>query len=153
MKTEKKMSEPRGIALEEMTIGQSAEAVRVVQEADLDMFAQVSGDYNPVHMDEAFARKTPFRGRIAHGALVASYISGVLGNQLPGPGAIFLGLNMRFFRPTRIGDEVVTTVTVKSVDLKSRKAMMDCQCTVNGEVAMQAEAEVMVRKQRRKADS
>lgn len=146
------MSEPRGIALEEMEIGQFAETVRVVEEADLDLFAKVSGDYNPVHMDEEFARRTPFRGRIAHGALIASFISGVLGNQLPGPGAIFLGLNLRFFRPTRIGDEVTTRVTVKSVDLKTRKAMMDCVCTVNGDVAMEAEAEVMVRKRRKKTD-
>ena len=145
------MSEVRGVALEEMEIGQSAEAVRTVSEADLDMFAKVSGDYNPVHMDEEFARSTPFRGRIAHGALVASYISGVLGNQLPGPGAIFLGLNMRFFLPTRIGDEVTTRVTVKEIDLKGRRAVMDCVCLVKGELTMQAEAEVMVRKRRRKA--
>lgn len=146
------MAEVRGIALEEMEIGQSAEAVRTVTEADLDMFAKVSGDYNPVHMDEEFARATPFRGRIAHGALVASFISGVLGNQLPGPGAIFLGLNMRFFHPVRIGDEVTTRVTVKSVDLKSRRAVMDCVCQVNGDLTMQAEAEVMVRKRRRKTE-
>jgi len=145
------MAEVHGIALEEMEIGQFAEAVRTVTEDDLDMFAKVSGDYNPVHMDEEFARKTPFRGRIAHGALVASYISGVLGNQLPGPGAIFLGLNMRFFLPTRIGDEVTTRVAVKSVDLKSRKAVMDCTCHVGDKLTMQAEAEVMVRKHRRKS--
>lgn len=147
------MSEARAIALEEMEIGQSAEAVRTVTEEDLELFAKVSGDYNPVHMDEDFARKTPFRGRIAHGALVASYISGVLGNQLPGPGAIFLGLNMRFFHPTRIGDEVKTRVEVKSVDLKSRKAVMDCTCYVGDKLTMQAEAEVMVRKRRRSADA
>lgn len=145
------MSEVRAIAIDDLEIGQSAEAVRVVTEEDLELFAKVSGDYNPVHMDEDFARATPFRGRIAHGALVASFISGVLGNQLPGPGAIFLGLNLRFFRPTRIGDEVTTRVTVKSVDLKSRKAIMDCLCTIGGEVAMEAEAEVMVRKRRRKS--
>ena len=144
------MSEQRGIALEEMQIGQTAESVRIVEEADLDLFAKVSGDYNPVHMDEEFARATPFRGRIAHGALVASFISGVLGNQLPGPGAIFLGLNMRFSRPVRIGDEVTTRVEVKSIDLKSRKAVMDCVCLVEGQVAMQAEAEVMLRKRRKK---
>ena len=144
------MSEVRGVALDEMEIGQSAEAVRTVSEEDLDMFAKVSGDYNPVHMDEEFARATPFRGRIAHGALVASFISGVLGNQLPGPGAIFLGLNMRFSRPVRIGDEVTTRVEVKSIDLKSRKAVMDCVCLVEGQVAMQAEAEVMLRKRRKK---
>ena len=146
------MAEVRGIALEEMEIGQSAEAVRTVTEEDLDLFAKVSGDYNPVHMDEEFARATPFRGRIAHGALVASFISGVLGNQLPGPGAIFLGLNMRFFLPTRIGDEVTTRVTVKSVDLKSRKAIMLCICTVGDKTTMEAEAEVMVRKRRKKSD-
>lgn len=146
------MAEVRGIALEEMEIGQSAEAVRTVTEEDLDMFAKVSGDYNPVHMDEEFARSTPFRGRIAHGALVASFISGVLGNQLPGPGAIFLGLNMRFFLPTRIGDEVTTRVTVKSVDLKSRKALMQCICTVGDKTTMEAEAEVMVRKRRKRTD-
>ena len=72
------MSELQGVELEEMEIGLSAEAVRVVTEEDLDLFAKVSGDYNPVHMDEEFARKTPFRGRIAHGALIASFISGVL---------------------------------------------------------------------------
>ncbi|MHA6289104.1 MaoC family dehydratase [Maricaulis sp. CAU 1757] len=145
------MSDSPGIALEEMEIGQFAEAVRTVTEEDLDMFAKVSGDYNPVHMDEEFARRTPFRGRIAHGALVASFISGVLGNQLPGPGAIFLGLNMRFFQPTRIGDVVTTRVTVKEVDLKSRKAVMDCECRVGDTLTMKAEAEVMVRKRRRKA--
>lgn len=144
------MSEPTGIPLEEMQIGQFAETVRDVTEATLDMFAEVSGDYNPVHMDEAFARKTPFRGRIAHGALVASFISGVLGNQLPGPGSIFLGLNMRFHLPVRIGDTVTTRVTVKSVDLETRRAVMDCVCEVNGKVTMQADAEVMVRKPRKK---
>jgi|TARA_R110000868_G_scaffold225999_3_gene478351 3-hydroxybutyryl-CoA dehydratase len=145
------MSENIGIALEEMRIGQSAEAARVVEEADLELFAKVSGDYNPVHMDEEYARSTPFRGRIVHGALVASHISGVLGNQLPGPGAIFLALNMQFSQPVRIGDEVLTRVTVKAIDIQSRRLTMDCVCTVGGKVAMQAEAEVMVRKRRRKS--
>ncbi|MBO6730149.1 MAG: MaoC family dehydratase [Maricaulis sp.] len=147
------MSEQTAIELEDMEIGHCAEAVRVVTEEDLELFAKVSGDYNPVHMDEEFARKTPFRGRIAHGALIASFISGVLGNQLPGPGAIFLGLNMRFALPTRIGDEVTTRVTVKSVDLKSRKAVMDCVCMAEGKELMRAEAEVMVRKRRKKKDA
>ena len=146
------MSEMPGIALDEMEIGQFAEAVRTVTEEDLELFAKVSGDYNPVHMDEEFARRTPFRGRIAHGALVASFISGVLGNQLPGPGAIFLGLNMTFFQPTRIGDEVTTKVTVKEIDLKARKAVMACECTVGDKLTMQAEAIVMVRKRRKKSD-
>ena len=144
------MSENQGYALEELEIGLSAQTVKLVTEADIQAFAEVSGDFNPVHMDEDFARRTPFRGRIAHGALTASLISGVLGNQLPGPGAIFLGLNMRFALPTRIGDEVTTRVTVKAVDLKSRKAIMDCVCMADGKELMRAEAEVMVRKRRKK---
>jgi len=143
------MSEGQGVSLDELEIGQFAERVKTVSEQDLELFAEVSGDRNPVHMDEEFARRTPFRGRIAHGALVASYISGVLGNQLPGPGAIFMGLNMRFHRPVRIGDTVTARATVKSIDMKTRVVVMDCICSVEGEACMLAEAEVMVRKRRR----
>ena len=144
------MQDFTGFALDELEIGQSAEEVKTVTEADLEAFAEVSGDRNPVHMDEAFARATPFRGRIAHGALVASYISGVLGNQLPGPGAIFIGLNLKFMRPVRIGDTVTARATVKSIDPKTRRVFMDCVCLVEGEAAMEAEAEIMIRKRRKK---
>ena len=146
------MSRSQGYALSEMHVGQSAELVRVVDEAALQQFAEVSGDHNPVHMDEEFARRTPYRGRIAHGALVASYISGVLGNQLPGPGAIFVGLNLRFHKPVRIGDTVTARATVKSIDEKARRVILDCVCEVGGEITMQAEAEVMVRKRRNKPE-
>ena len=74
------------IPLEDLHIGRSAEIVRLVDDAAVRAFAEVSGDYNPLHLDEDYARRTPFRGRIAHGALIASFISGVLGNELPGPG-------------------------------------------------------------------
>ena len=144
------MSQVQGRSLDELEIGQFAEAVKTVSEEDLELFAQVSGDRNPVHMDETFARATPFRGRIVHGALVASFISGVLGNQLPGPGAIFMGLNMRFLKPVRIGDTVVARATVKTIDAKTRKVIMDCLCTVEGDSVMEAEAEVMVRKRRKR---
>ena len=147
------MSEPTVIPLEEIQIGQYAETVNVVTEDTIRQFAEVSGDYNPVHMDENFARKTPFRGRIAHGALIASFISGVLGNHLPGPGAIFLTMTLDFKLPTRIGDTVVSRATVKSIDLNTRILVMDCTCMVDGKLTLQSTAEVMVRKIRNKKTS
>ncbi|HAQ34355.1 MAG: (R)-hydratase [Maricaulis sp.] len=141
------------IPLEDLHIGRSAEIVRLVDDAAVRAFAEVSGDYNPLHLDEDYARRTPFRGRIAHGALIASFISGVLGNELPGPGAIFVGMDIRFQRPVRIGDTVVSRAEVTGVDLKTRMVSMDCTCTVDGELAMSAAATVMVRTRRKKSES
>src|SRR5271170_4522447 len=95
-----------GLCLEDLSVGQSAARTRTVTEADIVAFAAVTGDENPVHMDEAYAAATPFKGRIAHGMLSAGYISAVLGVDLPGPGAIYLSQSLRFRRPVRIGDEV-----------------------------------------------
>ena len=145
------MSVKDPIPLEDLHIGRSAEIVRLVDDATVRAFAEVSGDFNPLHMDEDYARRTPFRGRIAHGALIASFISGVLGNELPGPGAIFVGMDIRFQRPVRIGDTVVSRAEVTGVDLKTRTVTMDCACTVEGELAMSAVATVMVRTRRKKS--
>ncbi|MEL7232057.1 MAG: MaoC family dehydratase, partial [Pseudomonadota bacterium] len=84
------MSVKDGYKFEDLSIGMSHETVHTITEKDIDLFAEVSGDRNPLHMDEAYASQTPFGQRIAHGALTASYISGILGNNLPGPGAIFV---------------------------------------------------------------
>lgn len=145
------MSVKDPIPLEDLHIGRSAEITRLVDDAAVRAFAEVSGDYNPLHLDEEYARRTPFRGRIAHGALIASFISGVLGNELPGQGAIFVGMDIRFQRPVRIGDTVLAKATVLEVDLKSRMVTMDCVCTVEGEIAMTAKATVMVRTRRKKS--
>lgn len=144
------MSDFEGYAITELEVGQTAEITRVVDEEAIQRFAEVSGDFNPLHMDEAYASRTPFRGRIAHGALVASYISCVLGNHLPGPGAIFAGMNMRFERPVRIGETVKARATVVEVDIKARKVKLECVCSVEGETCMAADAEVIVRKRRKK---
>src|ERR1700683_987537 len=111
---EKTMSAARhleGRYLEDLAIGQSAERKRVATAADIEAFAVVTGDDNPVHLDEAYAAKTSFGGRIAHGMLSAGYISAVLGTQLPGPGAIYVSQTLNFRRPVRIGDEVTARVT------------------------------------------
>ena len=146
------MSDFEGFGITELEIGQSAEIVRVADEEAVRKFAEVSGDFNPLHMDEAYASKSPFRGRIVHGALVASFVSCVLGNHLPGPGAIFVGMNMRFERPVRVGDRVIARATVTEIDVKARRVKLACVCEVDGQLCMAADAEVVVRKRRKSAD-
>lgn len=142
------MTGGEGFGINELVIGQTAEISRLVDDETVRRFAEVSGDFNPLHMDEAYAARSPFRGRIAHGALVASFISCVLGNHLPGPGAVFAGMTMRFERPVRIGDTVVARATVVEIDVKARKVKLACVCEVDGQVCMEADAEVVVRKRR-----
>ena len=134
----------QGLYFDELSVGQSAEITRVVGSADIEAFAAVSGDDNPVHMDEAYARTTTFGGRIAHGMLAASYVSAVLGTRLPGPGAIYLSQSLRFRRPVKIGDPVTARVTVKALDADRGRATLETVCTVNGKTVVDGEAVVVV---------
>lgn len=143
------MNEFEGFGINELEVGQTAEIVRVADDESVRKFAEVSGDFNPLHMDEEYARKSPFRGRIVHGALVASFISCVLGNHLPGPGAVFVGMTMRFERPVRVGDTVITRATVTEVDVKARRVKLACVSEVDGQTCLEADAEVIVRKRRK----
>ena len=118
--------------------------MHVVNEGDLIAFAEVSGDRNPVHLDEAYAQTTQFKGRIAHGMLSAAYISAVLGTQLPGPGCIYLAQAMRFKRPVRIGDEVTTRATVTDIDQEKARVTFSTVCSVGGKAVVEGEATVMV---------
>ncbi|MHA1587696.1 MAG: MaoC family dehydratase [Candidatus Thorarchaeota archaeon] len=97
---------------EDIRIGQHAEYVRTVTSEDIEMFGQVSGDYNPLHFDEDWAKTTMFKGRIAHGILTATYVSTVIGMKLPGPGTIYISQSMKFRRPVRIGDKITARVEV-----------------------------------------
>src|SRR5258707_15625516 len=99
---------------------------KTVTERDVELFGEVSGDKNPVHFDEDYAKGTIFKGRIAHGMLSASFISTVLGMQIPGPGTIFMSATTRFKAPVRIGDTVVTTCTVREVNSEKRRGIFDC---------------------------
>lgn len=136
----------QGLYFEDLSVGQSATMTRAVSEADIVAFAAVSGDNNPVHLDEAFAQTTMFKGRIAHGMLSAAYISAVIGTQLPGPGAIYLSQSMKFRSPVRIGDEVVTTVTITALDAERGHATFATVCQVNGKAVVEGEALIMVPK-------
>lgn len=134
----------QGFYFDELSVGQSAEVAHTVGAADIEAFAAVSGDVNPVHMDEAYAKTTAFGGRIAHGMLSAAYISAVLGNDLPGPGAIYLSQSLRFRRPVKIGDPVVARVTVKALDEAKAHATFETVCLVNGKTVVDGEALIMV---------
>jgi len=139
------------IPLEDFYVGQSADLTRIVDDETVRAFAEVSGDHNPLHLDEAFARRTPYRGRIAHGALIASYLSALLGNELPGPGSIFVSMDLGFRHPVRIGDTVVSRAEVTGIDLKTRMIELACTCRVGDTEVMTARASVMVRTRKRKS--
>jgi 3-hydroxybutyryl-CoA dehydratase len=133
-----------GVYLEDLEIGQTAELRRVVAEADIEAFAAVTGDSNPVHLDEAYAAATPFKGRIAHGMLSAGYISAVLGTELPGPGAIYVSQSLSFRRPVRIGDEVTAEVKVTAIDAARGRVTFATACVVAGKTVVEGEAVVIV---------
>ena len=133
-----------GFRLEDLSVGQSAEQAHTVTEADIAAFAAVSGDTNPLHMDEAYAATTAFKGRIAHGMLGASFISAILGNDLPGPGSVYLNQSLRFRRPIRIGDVVTARVSVAVIDADKARVTLETLCLVDGKAAIEGEAVVMV---------
>ena len=133
-----------GLFLEDLSVGQSAELVRTVTEADIVAFAQVTGDTNPVHLNADYAATTSFGERIAHGMLSAGYISAVLGTTLPGPGAVYLSQNLTFKRPVRIGAEVLARVTVTAIDEAKARVTLDTACLVNGKGVVGGEAVVLV---------
>ena len=129
--------------IDELQPGLAESFAKTVSERDIQLFGEVSGDTNPVHFDEEFAKTTMFKGRIAHGMLSASYISTVLGMQIPGPGTIFMSLTTRFKAPVRIGDTVITTYTVREVNAEKRRVIFDCVCKVGETTVVEGEAMVM----------
>ncbi len=134
----------QGLFFEDLSVGQSAETTKVVTANDVEAFAAVSGDTNPVHLDEAYAKTTTFQTRIAHGMLSGAYISAVIGTKLPGPGAIYLSQSMRFRRPVKLGDPVVTRVTVQALDAQRGHATLTTVCQVDGKTVVDGEAVIMV---------
>lgn len=128
--------------LEDLSVGQSAETVRTVSAADIDGFAAVSGDHNPIHVDDAFAATTPFGGRIAHGMLAAAFISAAVGNELPGPGTVYVSQGLKFRRPVKPGDEVATRVEITAIDERRGWVTLKTACQVGGKTVVDGEAVV-----------
>ena len=138
------MNELHGYYIEELTTGMQASMARTVTEADIVMFAGVTGDTNPVHLNEEYANATIFKGRIAHGMLSAGLISAVLGTKLPGPGCVYLEQNMRFTAPVKIGDTVMATVTVKEIVPEKKRVILETVCRVGDLVVVDGQARLMV---------
>ena len=128
----------------ELQVGQCETYTRTVTEADIVLFAGVSGDNNPVHLDEIYASGSMFKGRIAHGMLSASYISTVIGTRLPGPGTIYLGQTLTFRAPVRVGDTVTARVVVREIDEERRRVKLETTCSVGSKVVIEGEALVML---------
>lgn len=133
-----------GHYVEDLSVGMSASFAKTVSEADVVLFAGVSGDTNPVHINEEFAKNTMFKTRIAHGMLSAGFISAVLGTKLPGQGAIYMSQNLKFKAPVRIGDTVKATATVSEVIPEKKRVVMKTVCTVGETVVLEGEAMLMV---------
>ena len=131
------------ICIEDLHVGMSRSTSKVITDRDIEMFAEVSTDHNPVHLDEAYAQDTMFHGRIAHGMLTASLISAVIGEQLPGHGTVYLGQTLKFLAPVRPGDLVDAVVTVAEIDHSRRRVKLDTVCTIDGKPVLKGEANVL----------
>lgn len=133
-----------GLYFEDLSIGQSASFAKTISEADIVLFTAVSGDTNPVHINQEYAEQTQFKGRVAHGMLTASLISTVLGTRLPGPGTIYMGQNLRFTAPVPMGATVTATVTVCKLEPAKRRVTLACRCSIGALTVVIGEAIVRV---------
>lgn len=135
---------PRGtICIEDIEMGMSRYLRKVVTDRDIELFAEVSTDRNPVHLDDDYAQDTIFEGRIAHGMLTAGLISAVIGEQLPGHGTVYMGQSLKFLAPVRPGDMVYAEVKVVDIELGKRRVKLDCHCSVNNKKVLIGEAVVL----------
>jgi len=133
------------VRFSELTIGQSAAFTKTVTEADIVLFAGITGDHNPLHVNEPWAAQTRFGGRIAHGMLTAGFVSTVIGMHLPGPGAIYLQQSLRFLLPVRIGDTVTARgEVIELVPDRRRARIVTTVHNQRGEMVLDGEALVMV---------
>jgi 3-hydroxybutyryl-CoA dehydratase len=133
-----------GYYFEDLAVGMEASYAKKMTNEDVLAFADLSGDTNPVHLNDAFAAGTIFKKRIAHGFLTGALFSTVLGTKLPGPGCIYLSQSLKFRAPVYIGDEVVATCKVTSLDADKGRAVLACDCQVNGKPVLEGEAVMMV---------
>lgn len=135
---------PRGtICIEDIEMGMTSDLKKIVTNEDIELFARVTTDHNPVHLDDAYAQDTIFEGRIAHGMLTAGLISAVIGEQLPGHGSVYLGQSLKFIAPVRPGDMVHAKVTVIDMNIAKRRVKLDCLCSVDGKRVLVGEPNVL----------
>ncbi|PWC53090.1 MaoC family dehydratase [Azospirillum sp. TSO22-1] len=133
-----------GHYVEDLSVGMTAAYAKTITDADIVLFAGISGDTNPVHLNQEYASGTMFQGRIAHGMLSAGFISAVLGTKLPGPGCIYMSQTLKFKAPVRSGDTVTARATITEVIPEKRRVIMRTVCSVGDTVVLEGEAMLMV---------
>jgi 3-hydroxybutyryl-CoA dehydratase len=133
-----------GCFFEDLSVGQKASFGKTITESDIVLFAAVTGDTNPMHLNEEYAKGSIFGERIAHGMLAAGLITKVMGTQLPGPGTIYMSQSLRFRKPVRIGDTVTATVEITALNTEKHRATLRTVCSVKGEPVLEGEAMVAV---------
>ena len=131
------------ICVEDLEIGMSRMLQRKIMQKDILIFSKISGDENPVHLDEEYAQQTIFGRRIAHGMLTASLISAVIAEQLPGHGTVYLSQTLKFIRPVLPGQLVTSRVLVTHIEYSNRRVTLDCECKVDEKVVLEGEALVL----------
>ena len=139
----KKIIQKGTVCVEDLEIGMSRMLERKITQNDILLFSRVSGDENPVHLNEEYAQQTIFGRRIAHGMLTASIISAVIAEQLPGHGTVYLSQTLKFVRPVLPGQFVATTVSVTHIEYSNRRVTLDCECKVDEKVVLAGEALVL----------
>ncbi|MCP1622961.1 MaoC family dehydratase [Pseudomonas nitroreducens] len=137
------MTSVQNVPYDELEVGQKANFQSSVTERDIQLFAEVSGDRNPVHLDAAYAATTQFKERIAHGMLTGALISAAIATTLPGPGTIYLGQNLSFTRPVKLGDELTVELEVLEKLPKNRVRISTVVLNQDGKAVVKGEAEVM----------
>ncbi len=138
------MSDIKEACLEELEVGQCFTTRNVVSDADIVKFAEVTGDVNPIHLDETYAQNSIFGERIAHGMISAGYISAIFGTRFPGPGSIYMSQSLKFRAPVKINDTVETTVTIMDLNERRKRVTLNCECRVGDTVVLTGEAQLMV---------
>jgi 3-hydroxybutyryl-CoA dehydratase len=138
---------PQQYFLEDLSVGMARSLTRTITAQDVEKFAEVSGDFNPIHLDDAYAATaSPFGRRVAHGMLTASLLSTLFGTRFPGLGSIYLSQSLRFKAPVMLGDAVTATVTVADINAEKARVTFDCACTVGDKVVLDGQALLLVPK-------
>ncbi|CAM2822901.1 MaoC family dehydratase [Vibrio neptunius] len=133
-----------GMPIDEIDVGMSVSYSQTITDADVKQFAGISGDHNPVHVDEVYASESRFKRRIAHGLLSGSFFSGMFGTRLPGHGCVYVSQSFNFKRPVYLGDTVTAIATVKSIDVSTRRVIFDTVCKVRGKTVIDGVAEIYI---------
>lgn len=134
----------KGFTLDELSLDQTVEYVKTVTSEDVQSFANITGDTNPVHLDAEYAAQTSFGQPIAHGMLSAGFISAAIGTQLPGPGCIYLDQSLKFRGPVFIGQQVLTRITVVDINQRRKRVTLKTECLCEGKLVVTGEATVMM---------